>query len=282
MITNLRNPTAVGATGHDENATPNVAMHYRCPVQMYDRPPQEIIGIHEFQQVAISRLQVLKKIQFLYDSNKDAQSDLMACEINKFTKQHKLNVEGTYDSMNKRFAMQQKTRFDCEEAKNDNISHFICRLAYCRNEDLRRWFVQQESRLFFYRTEACDPNQILDLLQSKCQMRYERLHREHKDWAKLKESITFNLDNQLRRGKQQTTKKPQAANVNVEDHASDFIKVPFKDALNLVAQRQVFLHKGFAYVHVSDLNQIARTQFKNAQFSELNRAFKFLPTILQD
>mgnify|MGYP000423854745 CR=1 FL=1 len=25
--------------------------------------------------------------------------------------------------------------------QNDNVSHFICRLAYCRNEELRRWFL---------------------------------------------------------------------------------------------------------------------------------------------
>jgi DNA primase large subunit len=28
-----------------------------------------------------------------------------------------------------------------EFKENDNISHFICRLAYCRNEELRKWFI---------------------------------------------------------------------------------------------------------------------------------------------
>ena len=99
----------------DDVAAPNVAMNYRCPVQMYDNPPHNTIGIYEFQQVAISRLQVLKKIQFLYDSNKDAHSDQLALEINKFTIKHNLNVEGVYDTMNKRFMMRQKTRDDTEE-----------------------------------------------------------------------------------------------------------------------------------------------------------------------
>jgi len=41
---------------------------------------------------------------------------------------------------------------------------------------------------------------------------------------------------------------------NARFHAEEFIKVPFKDALQLVNNRQVFLHKGIAFVHISDLN----------------------------
>ncbi len=53
---------------------------------------------------------------------------------------NKLNVEGIYDKSSKEFLMD-KIKIDGEEEKNDSISHFICRLAYCSKDDLKKWFV---------------------------------------------------------------------------------------------------------------------------------------------
>lgn len=33
-----------------------------------------------------------------------------------------------------------------ESARKDAVSHYVLRLAYCRTEDLRRWFLAQVSR----------------------------------------------------------------------------------------------------------------------------------------
>lgn len=36
---------------------------------MYAEPPTNIISLHDFQKIALDRLQVLKKIEFMYDAN---------------------------------------------------------------------------------------------------------------------------------------------------------------------------------------------------------------------
>jgi DNA primase large subunit len=64
--------------------------------------------------------------------------------------------------------------------------------------------------------------------------------------------------------------------------ASNFIKVPFKDALGLVARRQVFISKGTAFVPMGELNSIASNQFRARLAQELMKAYKVLPMILKD
>lgn len=62
------------------------------------------------------------------------------------TKQHRFLVEAKFSKDG--YATTLKAEEKAEFKENDIISHFICRLAYCRNEELRKWFLTQETRLF--------------------------------------------------------------------------------------------------------------------------------------
>jgi len=127
-----------------------------------------------------------------------------------------LNIEGgVYVKETNKFAKIPAKELRQAE-KNDQISHFICRLAYCRNDDLRKWFVAQETRLFYHRLAATQPENILAVLRDKCGMNYQQLSEGDAVWVKFREQITFNVD----------AKSKEAA---------QFIKVPFKDALSLVS-----------------------------------------------
>lgn len=104
----------------------------------------------------------------MYDSNTAAE------EINntifKMTVQHRFAISAAVGGSKFGYVSPGDR---VEFKKNDNISHFICRMAYCRNEELRKWFLTQESRLFQVRMSEVDPKVIQGLLENKCGIRYQ-------------------------------------------------------------------------------------------------------------
>lgn len=48
-----------------------------------------------------------------------------------------------------------------ETVFNDNISHFICRLSYCRNDELKLWFTKYEEILFRSRARKIDKTKLI-------------------------------------------------------------------------------------------------------------------------
>ena len=78
--------------------------------------------------------------------------------VNKYLAEHGLAYEGKYTTFNAKTELRAGSLAETsKQRQNDNISHFICRLAYCRNEELRRWFLTQEARLFNLRLQGTDP-----------------------------------------------------------------------------------------------------------------------------
>ena len=63
--------------------------------------------------------------------------------------------------------------------RKDLISHFILRLAYCRSEDLRRWYLTQEQALFKFRLEALGNEEYGEFMRANG-MDYEALTSDEK------------------------------------------------------------------------------------------------------
>ena len=55
------------------------------------------------------------------------------------TKQHRIAIQVQRGGKSLASTIPAEERKQYKE--NDNISHFICRLAYCRNEELRKWYL---------------------------------------------------------------------------------------------------------------------------------------------
>ena len=57
----------------------------------------------------------------------------------------------------------------------DQVSHFVLRLAYCRTEELRRWFLAHESELFKARFNSEDAaSKVNQLAGGVCQAHSHR------------------------------------------------------------------------------------------------------------
>ena len=76
--------------------------------------------------------------------------------------------------------------------------------------------------------------EVKNLLNKHLDIHYEALKPTDPEWMAHKENITFKSGS--------LTEKPE-----------DYLKVPFKEALPLIAKRQVFLLKGIAFVPITQL-----------------------------
>jgi len=108
----------------------------------------------------------------------------------------------------------------------DEASHFILRLSYCQNEELRKWFLTQESALFQHRLKSLTEEQLAFAVKDHCQLKPMTDHDKNA------------MADQL-----------QVFTVNPAEFAvTQFYAVPFEQALDLVAKRQCYLRAGLAYV----------------------------------
>lgn len=122
----------------------------------------------------------------------------------------------------------------------DLVSHFILRLAYCRSEDLRRWFLNQECALFKYRLNKLDEDQ-----------RATFMHENGVNFAVVSTEEKLSLRDKL----------VNLCGITDEEFLRcHYYKIPFQQALTLISTRQVYLRAGLAYVPVKRLVSIITTR----------------------
>eukprot|EP01047_Picozoa_sp_COSAG01_P063667 COSAG01_NODE_8289_length_2841_cov_9.744712_4_plen_142_part_01 len=105
-------------------------------LSMYAEPPSGEIKMEDFETFAIDRLCVLKTIE--EQKAKGTKPDGMAAKVKE--------VESKY--IGSTATLSRKVL-----AEKDRISHYALRLAYCKTDDQRRWYVTHEAALFRHRFE---------------------------------------------------------------------------------------------------------------------------------
>ncbi|PVD23016.1 hypothetical protein C0Q70_16277 [Pomacea canaliculata] len=190
-------------------------------VQLYTLPPTSTISLEEFEELAVERLKVLRAVETVGVRCSRGSQDYKTL-LEKEIKNSKL----------KRSILKWR----------DNVSHFILRLAYCRSEELRRWFIQQEIDLFRFRFQQESAESRARFLEIN-NLGYKPIDTEEQ------KEVLVNL--------QDSEGKEALAIENVQHY-----KVPFTEALDLVRSRRVYVHHGFAYVPQDDLVSILLTLFR--------------------
>ncbi|RDD46235.1 DNA primase large subunit [Trichoplax sp. H2] len=222
-------------------------------LQFYSKPPIDNISLEDFERFAIDRLKVLKGIEnalLRYQKN----SPEYEREMTKLYKAFLPNV-----------ARQELDNADAinQEIRKDHISHFILRLAYCRSENLRRWFLMHEMELFKYRFNQESAGGIDSFLKAN-----------NLEYTPIPENEKMSIRTEL------IHSNPMQNGAAVE--SKDYYKVPFTEALDLVKLRKIYLKNGQAYVPRDDLVTIVISVFRANLSHALAMASKALPFLEED
>ncbi|XP_058443290.1 DNA primase large subunit [Malaya genurostris] len=226
-------------------------------VSLYVIPPMVDLTILEFESLALERLKVLRILEQATLKNLKPMSE----EGREYV-MNELNSEGLKHYVRLCQGNHSKEQ-DISARRKDYLSHFILRFAYCRSEELRRWFIAREMELFRLKFAGLSSQDVKDFVQ-KYEMSYMPLTPEQKDEIKdgLYESTVYQSIVQI--------------------EAMDFYQVRFTDVLDLVRGRKCYLKGGFAYVGAADFISIIAN--KHLQYIEdgLQAHLRLLPELEND
>ncbi|KAL8519043.1 hypothetical protein ACS0TY_010114 [Phlomoides rotata] len=195
-------------------------------IPLYRSAPELEVRLEDFELYAVSRLRVLKGISDgLSRGKKSNEMENLVKELWKVNMSH----PDTSEVLNK-----------------DIISHFVLRLVYCREEELRKWFLSMETTLFRYRflNETADAQRAL----------IAEFNLPYKAVSSAEYESLYDKLNQVFRA-YSIQSLPTAY--------TTYYKVPFEQVPDLVASRRVFILKGYAYVAMNQVLSLLVTQYRS-------------------
>lgn len=240
--------------------TGSLAELYPSDLQLYKIPPTSSISLSEFEELAQERLKILRTIDNINLRGLNKYSDEWKVALTAELK--KLGLKSFSKLINGTGCGQ--TESELQSRKRDHISHFILRLAYCRSEELRRWFLAREQDLFRTRFSSLSAEGIHRFMQFNS-LKYEPISGTEKD--RLRECLF-----------ESSCGMPSMSSIDVHE----FYRVPFTDVQDLVRSRKVYLSGGFAYVPSTDLISIISTVFRTNVAHGLAVTARMLPSLEAD
>lgn len=230
---------------------------YPHDLQMYKIPPIEDITLHEFETLALERVILLRTLA--------TATTLKGLRVNSEEwKEYILNDLKT-QGLKYYERLCDKSSYGTSEPelqarRKDHIAHFILRLAYCRTEELRRWFIARELELFKMRFANMKGDSVETFFKLN-DLRYTNITEDEKNEViqHLRDSTPYsNVDNMK------------------------FYKVKFYEVLDLVKSRRVYLDGGYAYIPHRDFISVLSAQYRTHLKQSLAVSCHHLSEIEQD
>jgi len=229
----IRNPEAkVNPNRRKRNQISDVDLDFYSDVPNYE------LSLDEFEEMALARLKVLRKIEELKSRNIRGDPYRLAMDSTI-----KNNIQPNRQATNINVGKKKVRSYI------DVVSHFILRAAYCRTEELRRWFLTQECHLFRHRLDkvANSSSRELHEFLNQSGIQFNRVPDNEK--KELREFLLSIPDGNK-------TISP------TEFATTAYFKIPFIQSLDLIQSRQVYLQNGFAYVPTSRFVSIVTARFR--------------------
>ncbi|CAN3356151.1 DNA primase large subunit [Diutina catenulata] len=247
---------------------------YPTRVSFYTSPPLEEITLEQFESWAIDRLKVLVELQSLTLRQKSAKEmeSLMKPSLQKYLPLSPPSQKGEISD------------HEMTERRKDHYSHFILSLVFCRSEDLRAKFVRNETALFKLRYAAMSPSE---------QRAFVNHYSERLPWDFISPEEKQQMFDQLYRSSFGAVKAHLLAESHADSITEDqvrthmaqneqFIRVPFERVPQLVGSRQVYVHKGYAYLPSMMQTHMIAAEFSDALTAKLIKTAQSLPRLEED
>lgn len=224
----------------------NLNSQYSVDLNMYNIPPTGEASLEEFETLAIERLQLLRILEQASSKGHKIYSD----EWRKCIKEDliKLDLKKFVRLMN---GLDGQTELDISARKADHLSHFILRLAYCRSEELRRWYINRELEWFKLRFMVQNQTTLNRFFENNGLI-----------YSPISESEKNAIFNEL------LMSTANMSEINIK--TSNFFQVPFAEVFSLVKSRRVFVKMGYAYIPTSELIVCVQAKFRASLSEALN------------
>uniref|UniRef100_A0A0N5CEV9 DNA primase large subunit n=1 Tax=Strongyloides papillosus TaxID=174720 RepID=A0A0N5CEV9_STREA len=220
-------------------------------LQMYTKPPTGRITISDVENLSKKRLKVLQKVEEIRERYQKNSEDYVA-HMDSMLRELLPVAIGNISDPDKRALAR----------REDVISHYVLRLALCKDIEQTRWFVDQEHELFKYRFSKLSRADV-ELFLRLNDVKLEKISTDE---------LNQLVDNISAASKRKVT----------DIRKTDYYRVNFLEAINLVKKRKVFLSSGVTYLGFNDLEDMISMKFKTNIAASMARQNRMLSSLQEE